>query len=134
VIFDRSGKLSNDHGILADAASVPVHVIHHPAMPPKLSAREGLTLVPAESLSEALAELARRGVDAILVEGGGRLAGQLLRQDLVDRIYQLQSPVWLGRGRPAWAELGERKLAEAVRWHTVERRALGDDTLLVLER
>ena len=134
VIFDRSGKLSSDHGIFADAAIVPVYVVHHPSTPPAIVPREGVTLVPAASLPEALAELARRGIDAILVEGGGRLAGQLLRQDLVDRIYQLQSPVWLGRGRPAWSELGERDLAEAIRWHTVERRPLGDDTLLVLER
>lgn len=134
VIFDRSGKLRDDHGIFADAALVPVYVVHHPATPPALSAREGVTLLPAASLPEALATLARRGIDALLVEGGGRLAGQLLRQQLVDRIYQLQSPVWLGRGRPAWSELGERDLADAIRWHTVERRPLGDDTLLVLER
>ena len=134
VIFDRSGKLPSDHGIFADAAVVPVYVIHHPATPSRVEPRPGVTLLAAESLREALAELARRGVDAILVEGGGRLAGQLLRQDLVDRIYQLQSPVWLGRGRPAWAELGERDLADAIRWHTVDRRPLGDDTLLVLER
>ena len=104
VIFDRSGKLTDAHGIFADAASVPVIVVHHPAMPPAIEAREGVTLLPAGSLSEALAELGRRGIDAILVEGGGRLAGQLLRQELVDRIYQMQSPVWLGRGRAAWAE------------------------------
>lgn len=134
VIFDRSGKLSNAHGIFADAAVVPVYVIHHPATPSAIESRAGVTLLAAETLREALAELARRGVDAILVEGGGRLAGQLLRQELVDRVYQLQSPVWLGRGRPAWAELGERDLADAIRWHTVDRRPLGDDTLLVLER
>jgi diaminohydroxyphosphoribosylaminopyrimidine deaminase/5-amino-6-(5-phosphoribosylamino)uracil reductase len=133
VIFDRSGKFPNDHGIFADAATVPVYVVHQPATPPSISPREGVTLIAAETLPTALAELGRRGVDAILVEGGGRLAGQLLRQELVDRIYQLQSPVWLGRGRPAWAELGERTLAEAIRWQTVERRPLGDDTLLVLE-
>lgn len=133
VIFDRSGKLPGDHGIFADAASVPVYVVHHPATPSAIALREGVTLLAAESLREALAELARRGIDALLVEGGGRLAGQLLRQHLVDRIYQLQSPVWLGRGRPAWAELGERNLADAIRWHTVDRRRLGDDTLLVLE-
>jgi diaminohydroxyphosphoribosylaminopyrimidine deaminase/5-amino-6-(5-phosphoribosylamino)uracil reductase len=134
VIFDRSGKLPGDHGIFADAAIVPVYVVHHPATPSAIAPREGVTLLPAASLTDALAELARRGIDAILVEGGGRLAGQLLRQGLVDRVYQLQSPVWLGQGRPAWAELGERTLADAIRWHTAERRVLGDDTLLVMER
>jgi diaminohydroxyphosphoribosylaminopyrimidine deaminase/5-amino-6-(5-phosphoribosylamino)uracil reductase len=134
VIFDRSGRLPGDHGIFADAGSVPVLVVHHPSTPSPVAPREGVTLLPAGSLREALAELARHGIDALMVEGGGRLAGQLLKQDLVDRIYQLQAPVWLGRGRAAWAELGDRDLVDAIRWHTVERRGLGDDTLLVLER
>jgi diaminohydroxyphosphoribosylaminopyrimidine deaminase/5-amino-6-(5-phosphoribosylamino)uracil reductase len=133
VIFDRSGRLPPDHGILADASLVPVYVVHHPDTPPSLPPREGVTLVPAADLRAGLGALQRLGLDAVLIEGGGRLAGQLLRQGLVDRIYQMQSPVWLGRGRPAWAELGERTLSDAIRWNTVERHPLGNDTILVLE-
>lgn len=133
VLFDRSGRIDDRHGIFADAASVPVYVIHDPAVHPKARTRPGVTVLPAATLGDALVALGQAGLDAVLIEGGGRLAGQLLRQGLVDRVYQLQSPVWLGRGRAAWAELGERNLADAVRWRTVERRALGNDTLLVLE-
>jgi diaminohydroxyphosphoribosylaminopyrimidine deaminase/5-amino-6-(5-phosphoribosylamino)uracil reductase len=133
VIFDRSGRMRDHHGIFADLPSVPVVVIHGPETPPVLTPRTGLTLLPAATLAEALDGLGSLGIDALMVEGGGRLAGNLLAEGLVDRVYQLQAPVWLGAGRPAWAELGGRSIDAATRWHTVDRRDLGDDTLLVME-
>jgi diaminohydroxyphosphoribosylaminopyrimidine deaminase/5-amino-6-(5-phosphoribosylamino)uracil reductase len=98
-------------------------------------AAAGVELLPAESLEEALAALRERGVNSLLVEGGGRLSGALLRAELVDRLYWVQSPLWLGeRGVPAFAGLPSIPLAAVDRWTPVERRALGDDTLLVLDR
>jgi diaminohydroxyphosphoribosylaminopyrimidine deaminase/5-amino-6-(5-phosphoribosylamino)uracil reductase len=132
VVFDRSGRLPASHGIFADAPSVPVVVIRGPDAP-VLPARSGVTEVRAADLGAALAGLDELGLDSLLVEGGGRLAGALLGAGLVDRVYQVQSPLWLGQGRPAWPGLGTPPLAEAVRWRTVARRILGTDTLLVLE-
>ncbi len=134
VIFDRGGRLPVDHGILTDAASVPVMVVRGPAAIAVPPTGAGVTAIEADGLAAALAALWEHGIDSMLVEGGGRLAGALLEADLVDRIYQIQAPVWLGGGRPAWAGLASRPLAAARRWHTVSRRRLGDDTLLVLER
>jgi len=74
-------------------------------------------------------------VASLLVEGGGQLAGALLEEGVVDRYYWIQSPVWLGDGGvPAIAGLRGAELAAAERWTVVERRALGDDTLLVADR
>ncbi len=133
VVFDRTGRLPEGHGILPGPLDVPLVVIHHPDTPPQLSPRSGLQLVPAEGLEAGLEALADLGIDALLVEGGGRLAGELLDLGLVDRVYQLQAPVWLGSGRHAWAGLGPFSLDAAIRWHTIDRQALGDDTLLVME-
>lgn len=136
VIFDRSGLLPTSHGIFADAADVPLVVVTSAG---QASHREalmaaGAEVLVAESLGEALEQLARLSIDSLLIEGGGRLAGALLREQLVDRVYQVMSPVWLGEGVAAWAGLGSQPLGSAARWRTVSRRALGDDTLLVLER
>jgi diaminohydroxyphosphoribosylaminopyrimidine deaminase/5-amino-6-(5-phosphoribosylamino)uracil reductase len=69
-----------------------------------------------------------------MVEGGGRLAGALLAQGLVDRYYWVQSPLLLGeQGVPALTGVPSEPIARAERWAVVERRALGDDTLLVLD-
>jgi diaminohydroxyphosphoribosylaminopyrimidine deaminase/5-amino-6-(5-phosphoribosylamino)uracil reductase len=87
------------------------------------------------NLREALELLRDLGIGSLLIEGGGRLAGALLAEELVDRYYQIQSPLWLGRGgRPASGELTGGDLNGTPRWDVVERRPLGADTLLVLDR
>ena len=87
----------------------------------------GATVMSADSLAESLTSLHSRGMDSLLVESGGRLAGALLDAGCVDRVYQVLSPVWLGRGVAAWAGMTPRQLEGATRWHTVDRMVLGDD-------
>jgi diaminohydroxyphosphoribosylaminopyrimidine deaminase/5-amino-6-(5-phosphoribosylamino)uracil reductase len=95
----------------------------------------GVSVIRAGSLEEALRMLRVDGVSALLVEGGGRLAGALLGLGVVDRYYWVQSPLWLGdRGVPATTGLPSDPIARAERWTVAERRALGEDTLLVLDR
>jgi diaminohydroxyphosphoribosylaminopyrimidine deaminase/5-amino-6-(5-phosphoribosylamino)uracil reductase len=95
----------------------------------------GLQVFRAADHRAALEQLRRDGVGAMLVEGGARLAGALLAAGLVDRFYWIQAPVWLGDAAvPAARGVPPATLADAERWHAVERRPLGDDTLLVLDR
>ena len=89
--------------------------------------------------------VARRGAAARcaateieIAAGRGRRTGSPARswpEDLVDRYYWVQSPLWLGAsGVPAVAGLPTTALDDAPRWRVIERRALGEDTLLVLDR
>jgi diaminohydroxyphosphoribosylaminopyrimidine deaminase/5-amino-6-(5-phosphoribosylamino)uracil reductase len=133
VVFDRSARLRADHAIFADATKVPVHVVHPRGAIPVVGELDGVTLVPADTLPEALAALKSMGIDSMLVEGGGRIAGAMLGEGLVDRVYQVQAPVWLGAGRPAWSGVRDRDLDTAIRWRIVDRRPLGEDTLLTVE-
>jgi diaminohydroxyphosphoribosylaminopyrimidine deaminase/5-amino-6-(5-phosphoribosylamino)uracil reductase len=95
----------------------------------------GVQVERAGDLRAALGALRARGIVSLLVEGGGRLAGSLLAAGVVDRYYWVQSPLWLGvGGASALAGLPSVQLAGADRWRVVERRALGQDTLLVLDR
>jgi diaminohydroxyphosphoribosylaminopyrimidine deaminase/5-amino-6-(5-phosphoribosylamino)uracil reductase len=94
----------------------------------------GARVVIAETLESALEAMAAAGIDSLLVEGGGRLAGALLGANLVDRIYQVQSPLWLGGGVPAWSGLDDVTIDHAPRWRVVARQPLGDDTLIEMER
>jgi riboflavin biosynthesis pyrimidine reductase len=52
----------------------------------------------------------------------------------VDRLYWIQAPLWLGEGAAGVQGLAGTALDEAPRWQVVERRALGADTLLVVDR
>src|SRR6059058_1068232 len=63
------------------------------------------------------------------------LGAKLLVDGLVDRLYWVQAPVWLGEAAvPAFPGMAAAPLAAAPRWIPVERRALGPDTLLVLDK
>jgi diaminohydroxyphosphoribosylaminopyrimidine deaminase/5-amino-6-(5-phosphoribosylamino)uracil reductase len=138
VVFDAAADLDPDLTLVRTARRTPTLLVTSPTAPGERVDRLaacGVTVLPAANLGEGLHVLRRAGVKSLLVEGGGRLAGALLGQALADRYYWLQSPLWLGeRGVPGVAGLPSEPLDRAARWHPVERRALGEDTLLVLDR
>jgi diaminohydroxyphosphoribosylaminopyrimidine deaminase / 5-amino-6-(5-phosphoribosylamino)uracil reductase len=138
VVFDRVADLGPQLTLVRTAGEVPTIVVASPAAEASRIKRleaAGVTIVRADEVPAALAALRQMGVGSMLVEGGGQLAGGLFAAGLVDRYYWLQSPLWLGDSAvPALAGLPARQLDQAERWRVVERRALGQDTLLVLDR
>jgi diaminohydroxyphosphoribosylaminopyrimidine deaminase/5-amino-6-(5-phosphoribosylamino)uracil reductase len=82
------------------------------------------------SMPHALAALAERGVTRLLVEGGGRLAASLLRDDLVDRIEWFRAASVIGGdGVAAAAALGIEGAAQAPRFARVAVLPLGEDVV-----
>jgi diaminohydroxyphosphoribosylaminopyrimidine deaminase/5-amino-6-(5-phosphoribosylamino)uracil reductase len=135
VVFDRSGKLSPTAAIfVAGDAPPPIVVVDSSHANVARQRWDGVAadVVVADVLDGALRQLHDRGIDSMLVEGGGRLAGALLDAGLVDRIYQIQCPLWLGAGRPAWADMRPRTMAASPRWHVVHTELLGADVLIEL--
>lgn len=138
VLFDQSGQLTGAEGIFHDDSGVPVIVITGSGAQVDRRAAvaaSGAVVILADGLREALVALRAVGADALLVEGGGRLAGALLAAELVDRIYQVQSPLWLGDGIRAWQGMGDPAIAAAPRWRIARTSMLSSegDALLVLE-
>jgi diaminohydroxyphosphoribosylaminopyrimidine deaminase / 5-amino-6-(5-phosphoribosylamino)uracil reductase len=138
VVFDAGADLPLSLGLVRSSSEIPTWLVTLPEAPAeRVSALEqvGVRVVAAADLESGLRALRDNGVRSLLVEGGGRLAGVLLDRGLCDRFYWIQSPLWLGdRGVPAIAGLASAPIARAERWRTVERRTLGEDTLLVLDR
>jgi diaminohydroxyphosphoribosylaminopyrimidine deaminase/5-amino-6-(5-phosphoribosylamino)uracil reductase len=138
VVFDSAADLGPQLTLIRTAAETPtVVVVSSRAETGRIKRLEsaGATVLAADSLGQALESLRGLGVGSLLVEGGGQLAGALLKGGLVDRYYWLQAPIWLGQDAvPSVAGLPARALDQAERWGVVERRALGEDTLLVLDR
>lgn len=87
---------------------------------------------PRVDLAALLDELGRRGVNALLVEGGHRLHGSLFDAGLVDRVVAFVAPVIVG-GAQAPGPVGGRgveRMSEAVRLTGVRVRRLGDDLVV----
>lgn len=84
------------------------------------------------ALEAVMDALGQRGLQCLLVEGGGALNGALLRAGLVDRLMLFVAPLLLGGcdGTPLFAGNGVVHLAEALRLREVQVSRVGDDLLL----
>jgi len=137
IIFARSGRVPEDLQLVRTAREVPTIVVTSPHLRDQTAGRlsgAGVQVVGAEGVTAALHALRALGVSSILVEGGSTFAAELLAQDLVDRLYQIQAPLWLGTGMPAFGPRDPVLLEPARQWVVTERRALGRDSLLVVDR
>ncbi|CAB4242871.1 Diaminohydroxyphosphoribosylaminopyrimidine deaminase / 5-amino-6-(5-phosphoribosylamino)uracil reductase [Methylacidimicrobium sp. AP8] len=109
VIVTRSGRLPDHLRLLTDPA------------------REKTLVFRNFPLPMILEELGRRGVLQVLVEGGGKLAGSLLAEQLVDEVALFLCPLILGEG-PLAVDAPARFLGAQFRLR--ECRRLGEDLFL----
>ncbi len=138
IVFDRRAMLNSGVSLVQTAREVPTWVVASPEAPAAnvtVLEGNGVRVFRPETLAQSFAQLRLAGIQSLLCEGGGALGTKLLAEGLVDRLYWVQAPVWLGEGGvPAFPGVRAFPLAEAPRWVAVERRPLGADTLLVLDR
>jgi diaminohydroxyphosphoribosylaminopyrimidine deaminase/5-amino-6-(5-phosphoribosylamino)uracil reductase len=82
-------------------------------------------------LQEALAELGRRDLQYILMEGGGKLAASMLRAELVDRMMVFVAPKLVGgQGRGLFAGAGVDSIANAFSLKQLQTRQVDCDILV----
>jgi diaminohydroxyphosphoribosylaminopyrimidine deaminase / 5-amino-6-(5-phosphoribosylamino)uracil reductase len=125
VVFDREGRLPAGSRLAATAApEAPVLVFTAPGAPPVTAAH--VETVAAASPAEALGELGRRRISALLLEGGATLATAFLDAGLIDRVMLYRAPLELRRG----AGLFTRDVELPGPWSTA---ASGPDILTVTD-
>ena len=143
VAVDSRGRLPAEARILTDeyagqtivATAAPDAVARYGATSAKIWSLPAVAggRVDLRALLERLT--AELGVMNVLCEGGGEMAGALLRAGLVDRLVLFYAPVVLGdtSARPGFAGL-DRLLAEG-RLSVASRkvRTFGDDVALLLD-
>ncbi len=78
-----------------------------------------------------LSDLRLRGVQSVLVEGGGRIHRSLLDLGVVDEINLFVAPLALAGG-PGWLGGAPLGLAGVERWEFTDLRRVGKDAWLVL--
>lgn len=83
-------------------------------------------------LQALLGELARRGINELLIEGGPKVAGAFLDAGLVDEVHAYIAPLLIGGegALPSVGGLGRGRLSEAVRLIDVRWEEAGGDLVL----
>ncbi len=136
IVLDRAGRIRPDARVLDDASRTLV-VVGADAPRPRLPGGHESLVLPTTGdgidLCALAAELNRRGVRSVLLEGGARLAAAFAEQDLLDRVVAYLAPLLIGSGgRSVLDDFGVTTLdgARRLRLDSVDR--LGDDVRLVL--
>jgi len=80
-----------------------------------------------KNLRAALRELAKRGIQRVLLEGGGHALGCAFDEKLVQEVVFCVAPILSGGGVPAVGGLGADSTAKALRLDPVAYRRLGRD-------
>ena len=120
-------------GEFFDAQPVPVVFGRRPVPADAALSRHphAPVFVEGADLAADLADLQRRGIRSLFVEGGPTLASAFLAAGLVDELLVYLAPVLLGGPRLAVGDLGIETIADARRFDIAAVERLGDDLLVV---
>ncbi len=137
VVFDSAARLPADSALVRSIELAPLYVFTEAgADATRVAALRdagaeviGLAGERERRLADALAELGRRGISSLLVEGGAELAGSLLGAGEVDELRVFIAPKVLGGGLPLARGSGFERVAEAVEALAVDWERSGADML-----
>lgn len=140
IVLDSRLRTPPDAALLDRASAAGVLIVTTASAP--LAAEQQLLGAGAEILRMAgpgttinlpalMRLLGDRGLQSLLLEGGGRLNHAAWHAGIVDRVAYFVAPTFLGgRGLPVFAGDGVGRLADAVRLHEVRMECLGADLLI----
>ena len=138
VVFDRRLRLPLESTLVRTAREVPVMVVAGTVPPAEHAAAletRGVQVLRAGDVHDGLRALRDAGIGSLFVEGGATLASEMLRAEVVDRLYLFYAPLFLGPGGLGpFTGLENAAIADAHRWRRLETRSFGADTLITLAR
>lgn len=139
IIVDRSAKLPLTSQVVKSAGDIPTFLacsMDAGEAELKDLTEQGVYIlqwpekgrVPLDWLME---ELAKKEVDSILLEGGANLAGQMVRQNLVDEfLFFLGPKLVAGDGRGLFSGPGVLKMSEALDLSILEVKMFQEDLMI----
>ncbi|WP_404299507.1 RibD family protein [Halomonas sp.] len=136
VILDPRGRVAPDRLLLCDPEAPTLHLHGEGAQPKgRASAHVQRLALPvvdgAFAPAGVLDALAGRGLERVLIEGGGITVSRFLEAGVLHRLHLLMAPLLIGSGRPGLVMTPIDTLHEARRPPSRTFRC-GDDTLFDL--
>ncbi|HXT15816.1 MAG TPA: bifunctional diaminohydroxyphosphoribosylaminopyrimidine deaminase/5-amino-6-(5-phosphoribosylamino)uracil reductase RibD [Gemmatimonadaceae bacterium] len=134
VVFDSTLRTPRTSALMRTAREVETILIGRLSAVPvdrlAMAEETGATVLLAPSLHESLEMLRARDIRSLFVEGGARIAGSLLREDLVDRLVIFRSSLELGCDAPrAFAHAPEGFESSLAERPVIARAQFGDDVM-----
>jgi len=139
VVFDSAARLPLTSQLLATVGESQLLVVASPEAERSRIAElksAGAEVViagggtTADRVRSALADLGRRELTSLLLEGGPTLAGAFVEAGEVDEIRVFVAPLVIGGGRAAVEGTGAATIADAGRALAVEAETVGEDVLV----
>lgn len=133
VVLGGRTPLPSSHRLVETADRIPTLVVVAKGAGTDPGAAGGVEVVEVEGRglpdpAAALQALGGRGINWLMVEGGGRTIGALLARDLVDRVVWYRSSTVLGAdGVPGISGLGLKRLDQAPNFVRLSTRRLDRD-------
>ena len=109
VVITRSGKLPTRARIFTDRD------------------RKKTLIYRDEPLAAVLADLGKKNVVSLLIEGGGEVLGHALDQRLIDKVQVYIAPIFTGGGIPAFGATGTGATSESARLDRIRFDKIGPD-------
>ncbi len=104
VVFDRGARLPLESKLMNTLDEAPVLVVAGSEADQGATQElrdAGAEVVVADNIEAALADLGRRGVTSLFLEGGRTLASAFQAADQIDEVRTFIAPILLGGERPA---------------------------------
>lgn len=96
VVFDRSARLPLDSRLLQTLDQSPVLAVVAPEADASALRDAGVEVLVTEGIEAALADLGRRNITSLFLEGGRTLAAAFQAVDQLDEVRTFVAPVLLG--------------------------------------
>ncbi|MBX7106173.1 MAG: bifunctional diaminohydroxyphosphoribosylaminopyrimidine deaminase/5-amino-6-(5-phosphoribosylamino)uracil reductase RibD [Gemmataceae bacterium] len=125
IVLASRPELPADCQLLRTAGDSPVIVVS-----PTPATIPGAEVLVADGLPSLLAELGRRRMTQILVEGGAKVIGSFLDAGLVDECHVFIAPILVGGPAGASAGHGVATIADSLRLTECSARTVGSDVYL----
>ena len=85
------------------------------------------------NLKKLFAELGKREISSLLVEGGAKIITSILKEELADRVIIVIAPKIIGKGIEAVGDLGSKIIGDALRLSYKKVSRKGDDIIIELQ-
>ncbi len=139
IICDSKLKIPLDSKIIKTAREIPTYIACAVDDPERESAiiSAGAKIIKAPGddgrvdLKRLMRILGEMKIDSVLVEGGGRIHASLLKSGLANKLYLYIAPKIIGAdGKPSVAEMGIKKMSDAVILRNPRISRFDDDILI----